>query len=41
MSIHILHWIKEDIEKQGHKLEEYTLIEIQSLLEDYNKKYNR
>ena len=41
MSIHILHWIKEDLEYQGKRLEDYTLIDIQSLLEDYKNKYNR
>lgn len=41
MSIHILHWIKEDLEGQGKKLEDYTLVEIQSLLENYKIKYNR
>lgn len=41
MSIYILHWIKEDLERQGKRLEDYTLVELQSLLEDYNNKYNR
>ena len=41
MSIHILHWIKEDLEKEGKRLEDYTLIDIQSLLKDYKNKYNR
>ena len=41
MSIHILHWIKEDLENQGLNLENYKLIEIQSLLKEYNNKYNR
>ena len=41
MSIHILHWIKEDLQKEGKRLEDYTLIDIQSLLEDYKNKYNR
>ena len=41
MTIHILHWIKEDLEEEGKRLEDYTLIDIQSLLEDYNNKYNR
>lgn len=41
MNIHILHWIKEDFEKEGKRLEDYTLIDIQSLLEDYKIKYNR
>lgn len=41
MTIHILHWIKEDLEGLGKRLEDYTLIEIQSLLEDYKNKYNR
>ncbi|MDU6809609.1 MAG: hypothetical protein E6423_12595 [Clostridium sp.] len=41
MSIHILHWIKEDLEGQGKRLEDYTLVELQSLLEDYKNKYNR
>lgn len=41
MSIHILHWIKEDLEKQGKRLEEYTLVELQALLADYNNKYDR
>ena len=41
MSIHILQWIKEDLEGQGKRLEDYKLVEIQSLLEDYKNKYNR
>lgn len=41
MSIHILHWIKEDLEGQGKRLEDYTLVEIQYLLENYKIKYNR
>ena len=41
MTIHILHWIKEDLEGQGKRLEDYTLVEIQSLLEDYKNRYNR
>lgn len=41
MPIHILHWIKEDFEQQGKRLEDYTLIDIQALLEAYNNKYNR
>lgn len=41
MSIHILHWIKEDLEKEGKGLNDYTLIDIQSLLENYKIKYNR
>lgn len=41
MNIHILHWIKEDLEGQGKRLEDYKLIEIKDLLEDYNIKYNR
>lgn len=41
MSIHILKWIKEDLEEQGKRLEDYTFIQIQSLLKDYNNKYNR
>ena len=41
MTIHILHWIKMDLEIQGKRLEDYTLVELQSLLEDYKNKYNR
>ena len=41
MSIHILHWIKEDLEGKGKRLEDYTLVELQCLLEDYKNKYNR
>ena len=41
MTIHILHLIKEDLEGQGKRLEDYTLVEIQSLLEDYKNRYNR
>ena len=41
MTIHILHWIKMDLENQGKRLEDYTLVELQSLLEDYKSKYNR
>lgn len=41
MSIHILQWIKEDLEKQGKGLQDYTLIELQSVLQEYNNKYNR
>lgn len=41
MSIHILHWIKEDLEKQGKSLDSYKLVEIKSLLQEYNNKFNR
>lgn len=41
MTIHILPWIKEDFEKSGKRLEDYKLIEIKDLLEDYKIKYNR
>lgn len=41
MTIHILHWIKEDLKEQGKRLEDYKLIELKNLLEDYNEKYNR
>ena len=30
-----------DLENQGKRLEDYTLVELQSLLEDYKNKYNR
>lgn len=41
MSIHILHWIKQDLEKSGKRLETYKLIELKDLLKDYNNRYNR
>lgn len=41
MSIHILQWIKEDLEKQGKSLDNYKLVELKSLLQEYNNKYNR
>lgn len=41
MSIHILQLVKEDLETQGLRLEDYKLIQLKSLLEYYNKKYNR
>lgn len=41
MSIHILQWIKEDLESNGKRLEDFTLIELKSTLEQYNNKYNR
>lgn len=41
MSIYVLDWIKEDLKEQGKRLEDYKLIELKNLLEDYNDKYNR
>lgn len=41
MSIYILQWIKEDLEKQGKKLGNYKLVEIKYLLQEYNNIYNR
>lgn len=41
MSTHILAWIKEDLEKQGKELKDYTLIELKSVLQNYNNRYNR
>lgn len=41
MSIHILQWIKEDLEKQGKSLDNYKLVELKALLQEYNNKYNR
>lgn len=40
MSIHVLEWIKEDLEKQGKSLNGYTLLDIKDLLLEYNYKYN-
>ena len=39
MSIYILHWIKEDLEKQGQTLNGYKLIEIKDMITDYNNKF--
>ena len=40
MSVHILHWIKEDLELKGDKLSNYSLLDLKSIMEDYNKRYN-
>lgn len=41
MSVHILHWIKEDLELKGDKLSNYSLLDLKPIMEDYNKRYNK
>lgn len=39
MSIYVLDWIKEDLNANGENLEDYSLLEIKNLLNEYKYKY--
>ena len=41
MTIHVLQWIMEDLNKNGDSMENYTLQELKPLLEYYNSKFNK
>lgn len=41
MSIYVLEWINEDLNKIGDSIENYTLKELKPLLEYYNYKFNK
>lgn len=41
MTIHVLQWVMEDLNKNGDSMENYTLQELKPLLEYYNSKFNK
>lgn len=39
MSIYVLDWIKEDLNKKGEDLKDYSLLQIKPLLNKYKEQY--
>lgn len=39
MSIYVLDWIKEDLEKEGKYLNQFTLLDLKDKLEQYKNNY--
>ncbi len=41
MSIYVLTWLKEDLEAIGDNISNYTLLDLEPLIKEYNNKFNR
>ena len=41
MSIYVLTWINDDLVANGDNIENYTLLELKAMMEEYNEKYNK
>lgn len=39
MSIYVLDWIKEDLEKEGKALNQFSLLDLKDKLEQYKNTY--
>lgn len=40
MSIYVLTWLKQDLEAIGDNIRNYTLLDLEPLIKEYNKKFN-
>ena len=41
MSIYVLTWLKQDLESVGDSISNYTLLDLEPLIKEYNNKFNR
>lgn len=41
MSIYVLTWLKQDLEAIGDNIGNYSLLDLEPLIKEYNNKFNR